>query len=285
MKSRDVGALSTEQARKANDLAEGLRRELTSEKESASAVEQQLSLATRRLDSVKGVLATTIAQYRAAVAKFRGETSAPPEEDSAYALASWLRRHLVKLPDLINGCTDYGVLAGVTNYAKLLARFGCTHTESIPEGVLPGPEALGETPPGLRKTLRNFIGFFWALFGRPAARKLAEEKRAKVFVLFLFSLAKLWMLLLLCVDEVVNRRHRRFWRAGLRRFLDRQLRVMPPPLLALRRALRPAVVKVRGRRHRLCPQQMWVMLQGLLLRPRRRRSRLFLGLVVPACKL
>ena len=52
---------AAEQARKANDLAEGLRRELTSEKESASAVEQQLSLATRRLDSVKGVLAATIA--------------------------------------------------------------------------------------------------------------------------------------------------------------------------------------------------------------------------------
>ena len=144
--------------------------------------------------------------------------------------------------------------------------------------MLSGPEVLGETSPGLRKSLRNFIGYFWAPFGRLAARKLAEEKRAKVFVLFLFSLAKLWMLLLLCVDEVVayfNRRHRRFWRAGLRRFLDRQLRV----------ALRPAVVKVGGRRHRLCPQQMRVMLQGLLLRPRRRRSRLFLGLVVPACKL
>ena len=121
------------------------------------------------------------------MAKFGGETSAPPEEDSAYALASWLRRHLVKLPDLINGCTDYGALAGVTNYAKLLARFGCTHTESILEGVLPDAEALGETSPGLRKTLRNFIGFFWAPFGRTAARKLAEEKRAKVFVLFLFS--------------------------------------------------------------------------------------------------
>ena len=251
-------------------------------------MEQQLSLATRHLDSVKGVLAATIAQYRAAVAKFEGETSAPPEGDSAYALTSWLRRHLVKLPDLINGCTDYGALAGVTNYAKLLARFGCTHTESIPKGVLPGPEALDETPPGLRKTLRNFIGFFWAPFGRPAARKLVEEKRAKVFALFLFSLAKLWMLLLLCVDEVVayfNRRHRRFWRAGLRRFVDRQLRVMPPPPLALRRALRPAVVKVGGRMHRLRPQRMRVMLRGLLLRPRRRRSRLFLGLVVSACKL
>ena len=173
-------------------------------------VGEQLSLSTRCLDSVRGVLAATVGHYRAIVAEFGGETSAPLEEDSVYALASWLKRHLAKLPGLINGCMDYGVLAGVANYAKLLVRGGCTHTESIPEGALPGPEELGETSLGLQKTLRNFIGFFWAPFGRPAARKLAEEKRAKVFVLFLFSLAKLWMLLLLCVDEVVNRRHRRF---------------------------------------------------------------------------
>ena len=105
-------------------------------------------------------------------------------EDSVYALASWLKHHLAKLPGLINGCTDYGALAGVTNYAKLLVRGGCTHTESIPEGALPGPEALGETSPGLRKTLKNFIGYFWAPFRRPAARKPAEEKRAKVFLVF-----------------------------------------------------------------------------------------------------
>ena len=101
-----------------------------------------------------------------------------------YALASWLKRHLAKLPGLINGCTDYGALAGVANYAKLLVCGGCTHIESIPEGALPGPEELGETSLGLRKTLRNFIGYFWAPFGRPAARKLAEEKGAKVFLVF-----------------------------------------------------------------------------------------------------
>ena len=50
--------------------------------------------------------------------------------------------------------------------------------------MLSGPEVLGETSPGLRKSLRNFIGYFWAPFGRLAARKLAEEKRAKVFVVF-----------------------------------------------------------------------------------------------------
>ena len=94
----------------------------------------------------------------------------------------------MKLPGLINGCTDYGALAGVANYAKLLVRGGCTHTESIPEGALPGPEELGKTSPGLRKTLRNFIGYFWAPFGRPAARKLAEEKRAKVFLVFVAAI-------------------------------------------------------------------------------------------------
>ena len=50
--------------------------------------------------------------------------------------------------------------------------------------MLPGLEVHGETSPSLRKSLRNFIGYFWAPFGRLAARKLAEEKRAKVFVVF-----------------------------------------------------------------------------------------------------
>jgi len=132
--SRADLAKATEQARKANELCEGLRRELASERESAAAVGEQLTLTMRRLDSVKGVLAATVSQYRTAVAEFGGETSAPPEGDNVYALASWLKRHLAKLPDLMNGCMDYGALAGVTNYAKLLVRGGCTHTESISGG-------------------------------------------------------------------------------------------------------------------------------------------------------
>ena len=76
--------------------------------------------------------------------------------------------------------------------------------------MLPGPEVLGETSHGLRKSFRNFIGYFWAPFGRLAARKLAEEKRVKVFVVFCcrcFSLSlfvvKLWRLLLLCEADIV----------------------------------------------------------------------------------
>ena len=81
-KAQDAEALSAEQARRVNELAEGLRRELASEKESAAAVREQLSLTTRRLDSVKGVLAATVGHYRATVAELGGETSAPPKEDS-----------------------------------------------------------------------------------------------------------------------------------------------------------------------------------------------------------
>ena len=78
-KARDAEVLSAEQACRADELAEGLQRELASEKESTAAVGEQLSLTTRRLDSVKGVLAATIGHYRATVAEFGGETSAPPE--------------------------------------------------------------------------------------------------------------------------------------------------------------------------------------------------------------
>ena len=62
-----------------NELTKGLRRELASEKESAAVVAEQLSLMTRRSDSVKGVLATTVGHYRAIVTEFSGETSAPPD--------------------------------------------------------------------------------------------------------------------------------------------------------------------------------------------------------------
>ena len=97
-KAREAEVLSVEQARRANKLTEGLRRELASEKESAAAMREQLSLTTRHLDSIKGVLAATIGHYRATVAELGGETSAPPEEDSVYALASWLNVTLRSSP-------------------------------------------------------------------------------------------------------------------------------------------------------------------------------------------
>lgn len=110
-------------------------------------------MTAKRLDSIKGALATIMGQYRVTVAEFEGKTSALLEEDNAFALASWLKRHLAKLPGLINGCPDFGALAGVMDYAKILERGGCSHTESIPEGRLPSLEHL-------RKTLRNFIVYF-----------------------------------------------------------------------------------------------------------------------------
>ena len=60
-KARDVEALFAKQARRANELAEGLRRELASEKESAATVGEQLSLTMRRLDLVRGSLLQPLA--------------------------------------------------------------------------------------------------------------------------------------------------------------------------------------------------------------------------------
>lgn len=117
-------------------------------------------MTAKHLDSVKGALAAIMGQYRVTIAEFEGKTSTLLEEDNAFALASWLKRHLAKLLGLINGCTDFGALAGLMNYAKILERGGCSHTESIPEGRLLSLEALGETSSGLRKTLRNFIVYF-----------------------------------------------------------------------------------------------------------------------------
>ena len=62
-KAQEAEVLSVEQAHKANEVTEGLRRKLASEKESAAAVREQLSLTMRHLDSVKGVLAATIGHY------------------------------------------------------------------------------------------------------------------------------------------------------------------------------------------------------------------------------
>ena len=60
-KAWDAEVLFVEQAHRVNELAEGLRRELASEKESAAAVGEQLSLTTRHLDSVKGSLLQPLA--------------------------------------------------------------------------------------------------------------------------------------------------------------------------------------------------------------------------------
>ncbi|XP_066373503.1 uncharacterized protein [Miscanthus floridulus] len=106
----DIGALRLSLVEKEQET-EALRTDLAKARDAEALFAEQAH---------RGVHAATIGHYQAIVVEFGGKTSAPLEEDNVYALASWLKRHLAKLPGLINGCTDYGALAGVANYAKLL---------------------------------------------------------------------------------------------------------------------------------------------------------------------
>jgi hypothetical protein len=106
-----------------------------------------------------------------------------PEEPTTFSLLSWLKTHVEKLPAFVGGAADFGALAGTTNYAKMLARGGCTHIEIIKKENLSGPSDLGATSPTLRRSIRNFMSSFWVNFGRAEAWKMVEDRRAEVFAL------------------------------------------------------------------------------------------------------
>jgi hypothetical protein len=63
--------------------------------------------------------------------EFCGTTSTFQEEPSAFNILSWLKLHVEKLPAFVEGTFDFAALASATNFAKMLACGGCTHTEGI----------------------------------------------------------------------------------------------------------------------------------------------------------
>jgi hypothetical protein len=115
--------------------------------------------------------------YVAALGQFGGSTFDILEEPTVFNLISWLKAHVEKLLAFVGGAADFGALAGATNYAKMLARGGCTHTEIIKKEKLSDSSSLGATSPTLRRSIRNFMSSFWVDFGR------VEDRRAEVCVL------------------------------------------------------------------------------------------------------
>lgn len=102
--------------------------------------------------------------------------------EGAFALtaACWLKKHLEKLSDLVGGSTDFGALAGVTNFARFLVNKGCTHVEEIQAEVFDNSFSVGVLSRPIRRSVRNFMISFWSLFGRDYARVMAEKKRSEV---------------------------------------------------------------------------------------------------------
>jgi hypothetical protein len=123
----------------------------------------------RRVHEAKAVGLAAAKLYVDALEQFGGSTSSLPEELSAFNIFSSLKAHFEKLPSFVEGAVDFGALASATNFAKMLARGGYPHTESIQEEKLEGPSGFGMISRSLRRSVRNFMKSFWVEYGRDVA--------------------------------------------------------------------------------------------------------------------
>jgi len=89
------------------------------------------------------------------------------------------------LPDFVGGAVDFGALAAVSSFVRLLRRGGCFHAEGVVKEEFASAEDVGEGTSGLRKSVRNFISSFWIRFGRAEAKKMAKARRAEVSIFWL----------------------------------------------------------------------------------------------------
>ena len=191
---RDV---ALQRAEKAEDIAERLRKELDAERTSAAELQTRIQKAEAEAAAIVGL-------YADSLAKFGGSTSAPPPGGDVGAALAWLKSHIRMLPDFVGGAVDFGALAAVSSFARLLRRGGCSHAEGVDKAEFATAEDVGEGTPGLRKSVRNFISSFWIRFGRAEAKKMAEARRAEVFFdlvflfVFCFTALQCFLSLLIC---------------------------------------------------------------------------------------
>jgi len=164
-----------QRAKKAEDIADRLCKELDAERVSAAAMQTQLQKA-------KANAAAVIRLYSGSLAQFGGSTSAPPSDGDVGVSLAWLKSHVSMLPEFVGGAVDFGALAAVNSFARLLLRGGCSHTEVVTKEEFSSPEDVSEASSGLRKSVRNFISSFWIRFGQAEAKKMAEARRAEVHI-------------------------------------------------------------------------------------------------------
>jgi cell division septum initiation protein DivIVA len=173
--------LAVERTSKANETCDNLHNALYKEQQSGAALQEQVSLLRKQMEALEGLALITAETYKAAVEKFGGQTSVLPEEASSFNLLTWLKSHIEKVPFFVGGAMDFAALASATNFGKMLMQKGCTHATEVGHESLADASSLGKASDALRKSVHNFIGSFWTLFGRASARQMAEEHHAKVF--------------------------------------------------------------------------------------------------------
>jgi len=168
--------LAVQRAEKAEGIADRLRKELDTERTSAAVLQT-------RMQKAEEEAAAVIGHYSSSLAQFGDSTSAPPTGGDVGAGLAWLKSHISMLPDFVGGAVDFGALATVSSFARLLRRRGCYHAEEVAKEEFAAAEDVGEGTSSLRKSVRNFISSFWIRFGRAEAKKMAEARRAEVCVI------------------------------------------------------------------------------------------------------
>jgi len=173
--ARRARDLALQRAKKAEDIADRLRKELDAERASAATMQTRMQKAEAEAAAIVGL-------YTDSLAQFGGSTSAPPPSGDVGASLAWLKSHIRMLPDFVGGAVDFGALAAVSSFARLLRCGGCSHAEGVAKEEFASAEDVGEGTSSLRKSVRNFISSFWIRFGRAEAKKMAEARRAEVHV-------------------------------------------------------------------------------------------------------
>jgi hypothetical protein len=249
-----VRDLALQRAEKAEDIAERLRKELDAERTSAAELQTRIQKAEAEAAAIVGL-------YADSLAKFGGSTSAPPPGGDVGAALAWLKSHIRMLPDFVGGAVDFGALAAVSSFARLLRRGGCSHAEGVAKEEFAAAEDVGEGTPSLRKSVRNFISSFWIRFGRDEAKKMAEDRRAEVCIiwlfLFVFCFAALQCYLRWVFCRRLRRRRLRLSRPVLR--VHRGRRVLRPRLKRRLVILVPKLRRDLVPRFQSCPRLLLLL--------------------------
>ena len=84
-----------------------------------------------QLEEAEAQALAVLRLYHDIVSQFGSSTSALPQSRGVVAALAWLKSHIGKLPDFVDGAVDFGALAGVSFFARLLRRDGCAHAKAV----------------------------------------------------------------------------------------------------------------------------------------------------------
>lgn len=179
--SKAAKELALERAQKAKEIAEGLRKEVDTERASSASLLLEVEFVKKPLDETKALGLAAAKAYASVLTGFGRVTSSLSAESSAPGLFTGMSANFAKLPDFVGMVSDFATLSSATILARTLAEGGCGHVEELKRKKdYENPAKLGEILKAVYSAVRRFMSYFWCKFGRQDARSLAEACRAEV---------------------------------------------------------------------------------------------------------